>query len=338
MKLTSILADRLGDLDPTPRQRALTMLCSVLGVLLIGAVDYRTGTEFSFAILYLLPVVLTAVVVGTGPGCWLSLLASVTWVVAEDHVFRNDNLVASLWNGFGRFATMCVVVVLLGALRETVVRLSGSERSSREFLATAAHQLRTPIAGLIASAEALSSETDPATRSRLTDNLVAGTNRTRRLLTSLLEMSRLDHAVSQERRSADLASVCRREVSSFQLAQQAVTVRYEGPDSLPMDTNGDAVREAVTNLLDNAVRHAASQVTVRLTGDGTQTSILVSDDGPGLPAGSEARVFERFVSLDGAGGAGLGLPIAVASIRSVDGTLEYRQRTFEIRLPAATAT
>ncbi len=92
-------------------------------------------------------------------------------------------------------------------------------------------------------------------------------------------------------------------------------------------------QDAVANLLDNARRHARGQVTVEVEATPTAVEIAVLDDGPGLPDGTSERVFERFVSLDGEGGSGLGLPIARGLIEAQGGRLTYEDHRFVIRLP-----
>lgn len=328
-------ADRLVGARPGPAAQGLVGLVCVVSVVAIGVVDAFSGTELSFAILYFLPVVVVALVVGTAAGCALSAVAVLVWLVAERQLIGPGDPVAVAWNGLGRLLTMCVVVVLLGALRETVARLAESERTSREFLATAAHQLRTPIAGLVASAEALATEPDPDVRAHLVDNLVAGTDRSRRLLSSLLEISRLDQAAPVLHRPVDLAELCRRELETASFGAAAVELRYEGPRELVAVTGGDSVREALSNVVDNALRHARSLVTVSLVERGGSAVVAVTDDGPGVPRGSEELVFDRFVSLDRAGGSGLGLPIARASLRALGGDVTLRGGAFVLEVPAA---
>jgi len=108
-------------------------------------------------------------------------------------------------------------------------------------------------------------------------------------------------------------------------------VRGAHPDLVLL--SGEATKDALANLLDNARRHARSQVIIEVAASATAVEIAVSDDGPGLPEGTSERVFERFVSLDGEGGSGLGLPIARGLIEAQGGRLSYEARRFVIRLP-----
>ena len=82
----------------------------------------------------------------------------------------------------------------------------------------------------------------------------------------------------------------------------------------------DATKEALANLLDNARRHAQAAVRVRVTLASSGLHITVDDDGGGLPEAARLAAFDRFVSLDGQGGSGLGLPIARALAESQGGT------------------
>jgi signal transduction histidine kinase len=95
----------------------------------------------------------------------------------------------------------------------------------------------------------------------------------------------------------------------------------------------DATAEAVSNLLDNARRYATGLIAVRLSTEKSWLVIEVTDDGPGLPAGSEAQAFQRFVTLDGQGGTGLGLAIARELTERQGGDLTYAGKAFVLRLP-----
>ena len=97
---------------------------------------------------------------------------------------------------------------------------------------------------------------------------------------------------------------------------------------------GQIYREALANVLDNACRHAKGRVDIAVSGVPGSVRVSVVDDGGGLPDGEAERAFDRFVSLDGAGGAGLGLPIARSLLRTQGGDLSYEDGCFVLRIKA----
>jgi signal transduction histidine kinase len=194
-------------------------------------------------------------------------------------------------------------------------RLAGASEEQRRFVADAAHELRGPLARIRAQLEvdeAHPASADPDATHR---SVLEETGRLQRLVDDLLLLARGDAGALDLTRAGP--------VDLDDVVEQQITVRRRrgGPriDShglAPVQVRGDAgqLGRAVANLLDNAVRHARSTVTVALTDEGGRAVLSVADDGPGIPATDRHRVFERFTRLDSArsadGGAGLGLAIA----------------------------
>lgn len=226
---------------------------------------------------------------------------------------------------------------MLDTLEQALQRATDEQERTRRFLADAAHQLRTPLAGIRANVELLLQESDPETRDRLIASAVRETARATRLITSLLHLARLDRDDTPTAAPTDLVALCRDEVErAAALAPHLDVQLADGTPSdqvAPVDPN--RVREAVSNLVDNARRHAREQVRVSVDGDGAIVTIRVEDDGPGIPAGAERQVFERFSSLDGFGGSGLGLPIARGVAEAHGGELTLEDGAFVLRLPAS---
>lgn len=116
----------------------------------------------------------------------------------------------------------------------------------------------------------------------------------------------------------------------------------------PVEVNGDAsaLSRVVRNLLDNAARHATSQIDVEVRRESGAAILTVADDGPGIPAADRQRVFDRFVRLDssrsrGGGGSGLGLSIVAEIVAAHDGQISITGRpgggtVVTVQLPAAT--
>ncbi|MFN2555958.1 MAG: ATP-binding protein [Nitriliruptorales bacterium] len=224
---------------------------------------------------------------------------------------------------------------MLDRLEDALERSQQAEERSRRFLADAAHQLRTPLAGIRGSVELLLGETDPESRDRLLAHAVRETARISRLITNLLHMAHLDQGRPMLRAATDLSALCRHEVErAAALAPHLeVDLKLDDPPPPAVELDADEVSEAIANLLDNARRYATTRVILGVERHDTVVVVRVWDDGPGVTAGEEERVFARFASLDPYGGAGLGLPIAREVARAHGGDLTYEDGAFVLRLP-----
>ncbi len=223
----------------------------------------------------------------------------------------------------------------LDALQEALAEARLSEERSRQFLADAAHQLRSPVAGLRACAETILRATDDHDRDALLADLVREAARAGRLISSLLRLARVDRGAYSEPQPCDIVTLCQSEVDRTQLLAPELVVALhveELPDEHPV-LDPASITEILSNLLDNARRHAATSIQLRLRADDSGLQILVADDGSGIPEESVSDVFERFVSLDGKGGSGLGLPIARGLARRYGGDLTYASQGFLLTLP-----
>lgn len=223
---------------------------------------------------------------------------------------------------------------MLDALENALGRARRSELQSQRFLADAAHQLRTPAAGIRASVATMMRIDDPDEREQLLDNLAGESARMSRLLSSLLRVARLDAGEPATRAPADLAALAEGVAARYRPLWPNLEFDVVRDRDVRVELDARAVEEALANLVDNAARHAERTIRLSVRRDDGTASVTVSDDGPGVPAAERERIFERFVSLDGRGGSGLGLPIARAVARTHDGDLTCTDEGFELRLPA----
>ena len=223
----------------------------------------------------------------------------------------------------------------MGALERALDEARRSEERSRQFLADAAHQLRSPIAGVRACAETLLRGTAERDRDALLADLVRETARAGRLISSLLRLARIDQGVGSEPQQCDVVAICQSEVERTRLLAPALDVALhvsDLPDEHP-ELDGNSVTEILSNLLDNARRHAATSIHVTVRTEDETLQIVVADDGSGIRQEEVGKIFQRFVSLDGKGGSGLGLPIARGLARARGGDLVYDSSGFLLTLP-----
>lgn len=223
-----------------------------------------------------------------------------------------------------------VVDSLESAMAESRQQVRANER----FVADAAHQLRTPITGIQASAEALALGLDEAGRRAAVSLIVSQTSRVAVLLSGLLRLAKLDMGELPRQEVVDLGTICATEVQRARASSPGPDVSLRGGTggAVPIELDPTTMREALANLLDNACRHARADVSVELAVEEPEIVVRVRDDGDGVAEADVDPIFQRFVSLDHRGGSGLGLPIARAIVGSHGGTLRYEGGAFVIRL------
>ncbi|MFN7120544.1 MAG: sensor histidine kinase [Hydrogenophaga sp.] len=194
---------------------------------------------------------------------------------------------------------------LLGEVERSVVQ-------EKRFLNDAAHQLRTPLAGLISQVELAQRETqDPVLGARLT-KVLTGAERSAHLVHQLLTLARNEtHARREPLDLAELARDVAREWTPRAMAA-GVDLGYEGVEHLRLEGDALQLREALANLIDNALRYTprGSSVTLAVTARAGGAELAVEDNGPGLTDEEMAHVFQRFWrASELPGGCGLGLAI-----------------------------
>jgi len=222
-----------------------------------------------------------------------------------------------------------------GGARALLFAAGPPQDLSRRFLADAAHQLRTPVAGIRSCAEALLGGVAEDKRDPLLARIVRETARATEMMTNLLHLARLESGLTLSRTACDLVALCANECDRLYARYPALDIVFGVTElfvRLPVLDVG-AVAEIVANLLDNASRHAAGRIELEVAPINDIVEVRISDDGPGLAPDQVDAAFERFVSLDGKGGSGLGLPIARALARAHGGDLVYRAGTFVLTLP-----
>ena len=222
-----------------------------------------------------------------------------------------------------------------------------SEVRTRRFLSDAAHELRTPIAGVQTLAESLvrHPDGDLERRERLATTLVRETRRAGALVNDMLELARIEDGTPLDRRAVDLTELAAAQAERIALLAPGLAVEVVGPPTT-VDADPGRVTQILANLLENARRHGPVEGTVRIavTVEGADAVLEVADEGPGIPPADRERVFDRLVRLDDArtrdaGGAGLGLPIARALARAHGGDLHIVDSDvgarFRLSLPRA---
>jgi two-component system, OmpR family, sensor histidine kinase TctE len=203
---------------------------------------------------------------------------------------------------------------LVGALNGLLEEVSAASRSQQRFLANAAHQLRTPLAGLQAHTElALAQPMPDACRTQL-EQVHRATIRTGRLANQLLALARTEPGARSATAAVDLKGIVGGEADAW--LRQSLTRDIDlGFELDPAPVQGDVLllREALSNLVHNAIEYSnrGGRVTVRTGRRNGHAFLEVEDDGPGIAAEERERVLERFYRVPGTPGTGSGLGLAI---------------------------
>ncbi len=197
-------------------------------------------------------------------------------------------------------------------------KLSKALERERRFTADAAHELRTPLAGIRIHAQNLSQQPNPEMASQAAEHIILGVDRMTHAVEQLLTLSRLEHRSEPQFSREDMAQLVRQEMAAIApLAlekQLELSLRLEPQDSkFPVLANLSSLQILCRNLIENAIRYTPSngQIDVSLNRDTHQTRLIISDTGPGIATADRQQVFERFQRLgqQQIQGSGLGLAI-----------------------------
>jgi len=227
------------------------------------------------------------------------------------------------------------ISALARTLNDMLDRVASARRKQRSFVADAAHELRSPLASMRTQLEVAQRFGEGGA---LPGELLADVHRLSILVEDLLLLARADDDTSRPMSSeADLGVLLPQVVARYAGARISLRLNgfrdrgvgaagVGGGGSLLVSASSDRLTRALTNLIDNGVRHAERAVTVTTQVMARSVELTISDDGHGIPAADRERVFDRFTRLDEArdrdsGGSGLGLPITRELLRRDGGSI-----------------
>jgi len=285
-----------------------------------------------------------------GVPVWLALVGALTWIMTGRALRPVERIGAEAHNISVSALHRRVPVPeskdeihrLAKTINEMLERLEASVRQQRQFISDSSHELKSPLATLKTILDVAERGNEPASSETLTD-MRAEMDRLEHLVEDLLYLAAVDEGRPQRRPDdLDLVQVVAEEVASV---NRRTGLTIDASALVPMRVRGDRhdLTLLVRNLLDNAVRFAATGVWIETIEQDGFAFLVISDDGPGIPPPDRKRVFERFVRLDEgrdrqSGGTGLGLAVAdaIASTHGGDlGLIEslHGGASFQVRLP-----
>jgi heavy metal sensor kinase len=239
---------------------------------------------------------------------------------------------------------------LAAVINDTFARLESSFEQLRRFTADASHELRTPLSVIRGTGELGLRETrTPAEYQEAIGSMLEEVDRLTRLVDTLLRLSRGDAGtIKLNKERVDLGQLTRDAVASLAVLaeERQQTVKLDVSDGVIGLVDRLVVREAITNIVDNAIKYSphGSTIAVSVSRQQSRAVIAIADEGPGIPAAHRERVFDRFYRVDEGrsrhtGGTGLGLAIAKWAVEANGGVIELdaegRGTIFQIWLPNA---
>lgn len=223
----------------------------------------------------------------------------------------------------------------------TVRELERELQKKRQFVSDASHELRNPVAGLRAELEEALLHPDQTDLDDLIGRALVNVDRLDAIITDLLLLARMDAGLSDGLQRVDLAALVRAEVTR---RADRVTVALRLEPGVTVNAVPTQISRVLTNLLDNAQRHAEQTVQIEVSRKGDSAELAVADDGDGIAEADRERIFQRFTRLNAARsrdhkGTGLGLAIARDIVQAHFGTLQVEDSAggarFALRLPLA---
>jgi two-component system sensor histidine kinase QseC len=204
---------------------------------------------------------------------------------------------------------------LIERLNRLFVRIDESLQKERRFTSDAAHELRTPVAGIKAQAQVARTASSDNERNRALDNAILGCDRAAHLIDQLLTLARIDTLGDETTEPCRLRSIAAEVIASLAPTALGRDVRLELMEGEEVSVRGNPalLRILLRNLIDNAARHTppGTSVHIDISDKQGQPGLSVRDNGPGIPVSELDRLGERFYRPLGtsASGSGLGLSI-----------------------------
>lgn len=217
-------------------------------------------------------------------------------------------------------------LALAAAFDAMLDRLDRSAQVQRQLIEEASHELRTPLSVLVTGSDVLLDHPEPDL-GLYREGLERTRNAAERMRSTIDELlvDARGRARTIDRRPADLVTLAEAAVEDLSTLAESKSVelllRADGPVECAVDE--PTVRRAIANLVDNAIKHApeGTSVEIEVFSGPTDAVVTVTDEGPGIPAEDQSRIFDRFWRGEGTPGTGLGLPIARQTAQAHGGDL-----------------
>ncbi|HEY8141053.1 MAG TPA: PAS domain-containing sensor histidine kinase [Kofleriaceae bacterium] len=272
---------------------------------------------------------------------WAAAVAGRAEYVHQHRLRRPDG-------SYARVVSRAVPIPRTGTVREWIGMMTDVtdrmlvEEARERFIAILGHDLRTPLAAIASGAELLQHAALPAPLARAVERIGRSANRMDAMIQDVLDFARgrFGNGIPVRRVPCDLERIATEEVEEMRQAYPGRDIRIEASGDLAGICDASRMEQLLSNLIGNALQHGADPVVVGARSEGDEIVLAVHNQGPPIPDGLQALLFEPFVegTASASGGLGLGLYIASEIVRAHGGSIavsssEGLGTRFEIRLP-----
>ncbi|MBZ0298550.1 MAG: HAMP domain-containing histidine kinase [Anaerolineae bacterium] len=315
---------------PFLHNRRVVIAAGIVLIVLIGSADYLTGSELSFSVFYLIPIVMLTESVGSRAGIAASVASAIIWLLADLSSGRAYSSSAiPFWNGAVRLSFFLIVTVTLSSLR--------TARSQQEELSHfIVHDLRSPLSNVLTGLHYLLDMDDGSLDAGQQDLVrlgIASCNRMMSLINALLDVAKLEHGrmklAVQETQVQALFDEALGQVSAMALHGKVNVTSEIDAGAETVLAESDATVRVLVNLISNALKYSPKNTVVTLRAAPAANQMVtfsVTDQGPGIPPEWKDRVFEKFAQVEArrqglAVGSGLGLTFCRLAIEAQGGRI-----------------
>jgi two-component system sensor histidine kinase KdpD len=246
-----------------------------------------------------------------------------------------------LIDALARQAATAIARVQLGEQAKQAALRARTEELRSSLLSAVSHDLRTPLAVITGSATSLRDDADhltPGMRRELLSSIISDAQRLARVLSNLLQLTRVETGLSPVREWVPAEEVIGSALTRLEEQLSDHPVELEVSSEVVVQVDPVLFEQALLNLIENALKHGVPPLRIAARRVGSEVHIEVADRGPGLPPGDPRRLFEKFVRASTAPGAGLGLAVVRAIVEAHGGRVLAQTRdgggaVFQIVLP-----
>ena len=225
-----------------------------------------------------------------------------------------------------------IIVIISTKITSWIIKpIIETFKKQKQFITDASHELKTPVAVIMANAEALENEPE---ETKWLENIKSESERMNELISNLLDLAKLENgAKKEEYKTEDISKTIEREVLTFEslMYENQIKLTYNIQENIKLNCNNVQIKQLIAILLDNAIKHSEKEgeIKVELQKEKNEINLKVTNKGKEIPKEMQEKIFERFYRADesrnrNSNRYGLGLAIAKSIVTNHDGKIELQ--------------